>query len=39
MHETDADNKCLADLCSTNPCHDKKRIKATKGGLLKDSYL
>ncbi|KAF2804417.1 NACHT-domain-containing protein, partial [Mytilinidion resinicola] len=38
MHETNADNKCLRDLCSTNPRDDKKRIEETKGGLLKDSY-
>jgi hypothetical protein len=30
---------CLADLCSTNPVHDKKRIEETKGDLLRDSYL
>ncbi|KAF2183979.1 NACHT-domain-containing protein, partial [Zopfia rhizophila CBS 207.26] len=38
MHETSADNKCLADLCSTDPRHDKTRIEETKGGLLKNSY-
>ncbi|KAF2809484.1 NACHT-domain-containing protein [Mytilinidion resinicola] len=38
IHETEADNKCLIDLCSTNPRDDKKRIEETKGGLLKDSY-
>ncbi|ERF68387.1 hypothetical protein EPUS_06803 [Endocarpon pusillum Z07020] len=39
MHETSADNKCLADLCSTDPRDDKTRIESTKGGLLQDSYL
>ncbi|KAF2683802.1 hypothetical protein K458DRAFT_389727 [Lentithecium fluviatile CBS 122367] len=39
MHETSADNKCLADLCSTDPRHDKTRIEDIKGGLLQDSYL
>ncbi|KAH9205198.1 NACHT domain-containing protein [Leptodontidium sp. 2 PMI_412] len=38
MHKTSADNKCLDDLCSTDPRHDKARIEETKGGLLKDSY-
>jgi len=38
IHETDADNKYLADLRPTNPRDDKKRIEETKGGLLKDSY-
>lgn len=38
MYKTSADNKCLADLCSTDPRHDKTRIEETKGGLLKDSY-
>ncbi|KAF5844173.1 hypothetical protein GGP41_002253 [Bipolaris sorokiniana] len=38
MHETSADNKCLADLRLTDPRDDKKRIEETKGGLLKDSY-
>jgi hypothetical protein len=28
----------LKDLCLTNPCHDKERIKNNKGGLLKGSY-
>ncbi|KAK4171574.1 hypothetical protein QBC36DRAFT_249332 [Triangularia setosa] len=32
------DDGCLADLCVTNSRHDKKRIEAAKGGLLKDSY-
>jgi hypothetical protein len=38
MHETSADNKCLADLRLTDPRDDKKRIEETKGGLLKESY-
>jgi hypothetical protein len=38
MHETSADNKCLADLRLTDPRDDKKRIEETKGGLLKDAY-
>jgi hypothetical protein len=38
IHETSADNKCLADLRSTDPRYDKKRIQETKGGLLKDLY-
>jgi len=38
LHETSEDNKCLADLCSTDPRHDKIRIEETKGGLLRDSY-
>ncbi|KAK4171520.1 HET-domain-containing protein, partial [Triangularia setosa] len=33
-----ADTRCLSDLHSTNPRHDKKRIEDAKGGLLKDSY-
>ncbi|RYO77350.1 hypothetical protein DL764_010226 [Monosporascus ibericus] len=31
-------NNCLADLRSTDPRDDKKRIEQTKGGLLRDSY-
>jgi hypothetical protein len=31
-------NNCLRDLRSTDPRDDKKRIEATKGGLLEDSY-
>ncbi|KAF2008717.1 hypothetical protein BU24DRAFT_437817 [Aaosphaeria arxii CBS 175.79] len=38
IHETSADNKCLADLRLTDPRDDKKRIEETKGGLLKNSY-
>lgn len=33
-----ANDKCLADLRSTDPSDDKTRIKRTKGGLLKDAY-
>ncbi|KAK4864635.1 hypothetical protein LT330_009630 [Penicillium expansum] len=33
-----ADQNCLRDLQTTNPCHDKTRIESVKGGLLKDSY-
>jgi len=38
IHETSADNKCLADLRLVDPRDDKKRIEETKGGLLKESY-
>ncbi|KAH7112659.1 hypothetical protein EDB81DRAFT_922603, partial [Dactylonectria macrodidyma] len=31
-------DQCLIDLQVTDPRHDKRRIKETKGGLLKDSY-
>ena len=31
-------NKCLGDLRSTDPRHDKKRIEDTKSGLLENSY-
>ncbi|KAH6985516.1 hypothetical protein EDB80DRAFT_822354 [Ilyonectria destructans] len=31
-------DSCLADLRSTDPRDDKKRIEQTKGGLLEDSY-
>lgn len=31
-------NKCLGDLRSTDPRHDKKRIEDTNSGLLADSY-
>jgi hypothetical protein len=30
--------ECLRDLRATDPRNDKKRIEATKGGLLADSY-
>lgn len=32
------DTQCLADLRTTDPRDDKKRIEDTKGGLLKGSY-
>jgi hypothetical protein len=34
----DEDAKCLANLRTTDPRHDKARIEATKGGLFKNSY-
>ena len=33
------DQQCLRDLHLTDPRRDKERISATKGGLLKDSYM
>lgn len=33
------EDSCLADLRSTDPRHDNKRIEDAKGGLLRDSYL
>jgi hypothetical protein len=30
--------KCMQDLCLTDPRDDKKRIEDTNGGLLEDSY-
>jgi hypothetical protein len=30
--------KCIRDLCITNPHDDKQRIEETKGGLLEESY-
>ena len=33
-----SEDKCLADLRSTDPRDDKSRIERTKGGLLKDAY-
>ena len=36
IHQTE--NRCLADLRTTDPRDDKRRIQRTKGGLLKDSY-
>jgi hypothetical protein len=30
--------KCMQDLRLTDPCLDKERIEATKGGLLKEAY-
>lgn len=35
IHETSADNTCLADLRLTDPRDDRKRIEETKGGLLR----
>ncbi|KAH7117480.1 hypothetical protein EDB81DRAFT_733721, partial [Dactylonectria macrodidyma] len=32
------EDRCLADLRSTDPRDDKTRIEQTKGGLLEDSY-
>jgi hypothetical protein len=34
----DKQEKCMQDLCISDPRDDKKRIEETKGGLLKDSY-
>jgi hypothetical protein len=34
----DKRERCIQDLCITDPYEDKKRIEDTKGGLLKDSY-
>ncbi|RDW83444.1 vegetative incompatibility protein HET-E-1 [Coleophoma crateriformis] len=34
----DKREKCVQDLRLTDPCHDKKRIEDTKGGLLEGSY-
>jgi len=33
------DLECVKDLHTTDPWLNKQRIKETKGGLLKDSYL
>jgi hypothetical protein len=30
--------RCMRDLCVSDPQNDKKRIEETKGGLLEDSY-
>ncbi|KAF1810848.1 beta transducin-like protein HET-D2Y [Eremomyces bilateralis CBS 781.70] len=38
QEEIDKLEKCIQDLRLTDPRHDKKRIEATKGGLLEDSY-
>ncbi|KAL4736902.1 hypothetical protein BDV11DRAFT_192895 [Aspergillus similis] len=35
---TEADNACLRDLLVTDPETERRRIKATKGGLLDDSF-
>ena len=34
----DKREKCVKELRLTDPRHDKKRIKDTKGGLLEGSY-
>ncbi|KAJ0136869.1 Uncharacterized protein HZ326_20131 [Fusarium oxysporum f. sp. albedinis] len=39
MRQEERDEKCLADLCKTDPRKDKERIQQTKGGLLEDSYI
>ncbi|KAI0886951.1 WD40-repeat-containing domain protein [Annulohypoxylon maeteangense] len=31
-------DQCIADLRTTDPRHDKKRIEEAKGGILRDSY-
>ncbi|KNG50109.1 vegetative incompatibility protein het-e-1 [Stemphylium lycopersici] len=36
--EIDKTERCMQDLCGTDPHNDMKRIKEMKGGLLKDSY-
>lgn len=33
------EDRCIADLRTTDPRDDKTRIEETKGGLLKDSYM
>ena len=33
-----SEDRCLVDLCSTDPRDDKTRIEQTKGGLLRGSY-
>ncbi|XP_014550386.1 hypothetical protein COCVIDRAFT_115570 [Bipolaris victoriae FI3] len=38
LDEVDKQNKCLQDLCPSNPRDDKKRIEETKGGLLAGAY-
>ncbi|EOA86112.1 uncharacterized protein SETTUDRAFT_74779, partial [Exserohilum turcica Et28A] len=38
LDEVDKQNKCLQDLCPSNPRNDKKRIEETKGGLLVGAY-
>lgn len=35
--QEEQDNRCLADLGSTDPRHDKKRIEGIKGGLHRES--
>ncbi|KAK3364027.1 WD40-repeat-containing domain protein [Lasiosphaeria hispida] len=34
----EVETRCLADLRSTDPREDKKRIEDSKGGLLRDTY-
>lgn len=36
--DTSLDDACLRDLRTTDPHHDKERIKNTNGGLLEDCY-
>jgi hypothetical protein len=36
--EIDKFNKCLQDLCLSNPRNNKIYIEDTKGGLLEGSY-
>lgn len=38
MNELDRRERCMQDLCATNPRHDMSRIEAAKGGLLGDCY-
>ncbi|KAL6151991.1 hypothetical protein ACJBU6_08883 [Exserohilum turcicum] len=38
LDEVDKQNKCIQDLCPSNPRDDKKRIEETKGGLLAGAY-
>jgi hypothetical protein len=38
LDEVDKQNKCIQDLCPSNPRDDKKRIEETKGGLLANPY-
>jgi hypothetical protein len=38
LDEVDKQNKCIQDLCPSNPRDDKKRIEETKGGLLANFY-
>ncbi|KAJ5541349.1 hypothetical protein N7494_006425 [Penicillium frequentans] len=38
LSQASLNQACLRDLRTTNPYDDKKRIKNTNGGLLRDSY-
>ncbi|KAL6150155.1 hypothetical protein ACJBU6_11667 [Exserohilum turcicum] len=38
LDEVEKQNKCIQDLCPSNPRDDKKRIEETKGGLLTGAY-